>query len=111
MSEASEQPNQPMMPRQRENILRGLDKMVKKGQMTTDEADRLREATDPEEFEIAVRAVRARHASKRLDGAVKDGSMTKEEADDAIDRIQKGEHSRSLRSHLQHLLPGKRPGS
>ena len=107
MSEASEQPDQPMTPRQRENILRGLDKMVKKGQMTKDEADRLREATDPEEFEVAVRTVRARHTSKRLDGAVKDGSMTKEEADDVLERIQKGEHSRSLRSHLRHLVPGK----
>ncbi|MHB8220609.1 MAG: hypothetical protein ACYDHU_09875 [Acidimicrobiales bacterium] len=108
MTEESEQSEPPMTPRQRENILRGLDKMVKMGQMTTDEADRLRQATDPEEFDVAVRAVRARHASKRLDGAVKEGSMTMEEADDVLVRIQKGEHSRSLRSHLRHLVPGTR---
>jgi polyhydroxyalkanoate synthesis regulator phasin len=100
-----------MTPRQRENILRGLDKMVKKGQMTQDEADRLREATDPADFEVAVRAVRARHAYKRLGGAVKDGTMNKEEADGVIERIENGEHSRSLRSHLRHLVPGKRSGS
>jgi len=114
MSEAPEeheQPDQPMRPRQRENILRGLDKMIKKGQMTTDEADRLREATDPEEFEVAVRAVRSRHASKRLDGAVKDGSMTQADADEVLTKIRNGEHSRSLRSHLQHLVPGKRSKS
>ena len=110
MSEAFEQPEPPMTPRQRDNILRGLDKTVKKGQMTTEEADRLREATDPEEFEVAVRAVRARHASKRLEGVVKDGTMTQADAEDVLDRIQKGEHSQSLRSHLRHLVPGKRSG-
>jgi len=107
----TEEPNDPMTPRQRENILRGLDKMVKKGQMTRDEADRLREAADPEEFEVAVRAVRARHAFKRLNGAVKDGTMTKEEADHVIERIKNGEHSRTLRSHLRQLVHGKHSGS
>jgi polyhydroxyalkanoate synthesis regulator phasin len=107
----SEESEQPMTPRQRENILRGLDKMVKKGQMTEAEAARIRESTDPEEFESAVRAVRARHASKRLDAAVQDGSMTQGEADDILVGIQKGEHSRSFRSHLRQLVHGKRSGS
>lgn len=108
MSQTSEQPDQPMTPRQRENALRGLDKMVKKGQMTSTEADRLQGATEPEEFEVAVRAVRARYASKRLDGAVMNGSMTQADADEVLTKLRNGEHSRSLRSHLRHLVPGKR---
>ena len=111
MSESSGQPDQPMTPRQRENIARGLDKMVKKGQMTQDEADRLQDASDPEEFEVAVRALRARHADKRLAGAVKDGTMTKQEANDVLERIKTGEHSRSLRSHLRQLVRSKHSGN
>ena len=107
MSEVSEQP---MTPRQRENILRGLDKMVKKGHMTGAEAARIRESTDPRSSSPQVRAVRARHASKRLDAAVQDGSMTQGEADDILVRIRKGEHSRSFRSHLRQLVRGKHSG-
>ena len=107
----TDESSQPTTPRQQENILRSLDRMVKKGQMTQDEADRLRQASDPEEFEVAVRAVRARHAYKRLDGAVKDGTMSRDEADDVVERIKEGEHSRSFRLRLRQLLHGKRSGN
>jgi len=85
--------------------------MVKKGQTTQDEADRLRQASDPEEFEVAVRAIRARHAYERLDGGVKDGTMSREEAGNVIERIKEGEHSRSFRLHLRQLLHGKGSGN
>ena len=107
MTDAS---NQPMTSRQRESILRSLDKMVKKGQMTEAEATSLRDASDPQEFDAAVRDVRLRHAGKRFEGAVADGSMTHEEADDILVCIRKGEHCRSLRSHLGHPVPGTRSG-
>ena len=53
--EQPDQPDQPMTPRQRQNTLRGLDKMVKNNQMTTEKADRQRDATDAQEFEVAGR--------------------------------------------------------
>jgi hypothetical protein len=46
MTDAS---NEPMTSRQLKSILRSLDKMVKKGQMTEAEATRLREATTLQE--------------------------------------------------------------
>ena len=97
-------------PRQQERILEQLDKMVRKGRMTEGEARRLREATGAADFESVIRDVRSRHAGTKVDAAVKDGSMTREEADNVILSIKKGEHSRSLRAHLRHLVPGKRPG-
>ena len=99
---------QPTTPRRRANILRGLDKMVKKGQMTEAEATRIREADSTDAFDAAVLDVRIRHAGKRFEAAVADGSMTQAEADGILVQIRKGEHSRSLRSHLRHLVPAKR---
>lgn len=107
MSEASEQP---MTSRQRENILRGLDKMVKKGQMTEAEATRIRDADSTAAFDGAVRDVRVRHAGKRFEAAVADGTMTQGEADDFLRQIRNGAHPRGLRSHLRHLVAGKRSG-
>lgn len=95
----SEAPNQPMSPRQRAKIVASLDKMVKKGRMTEGEAARLR-ATSETEFDAALRVLRLRHAEKQFDEAIADGHMTQKEADDILARIKRGEHPRSLRSHL-----------
>jgi len=102
--------NQPTTPRQRESIIRSLDKMVTKGQMTEGEATRIREADGTQAFEAAVREVRVRHAGKRFEAAVADGSMTQNEADDILGQIRNGAHTRELRSHLRRLVPGKRTG-
>jgi hypothetical protein len=106
----TEESNPPMTLRQQARILGQLDKMVKKQQMTEDEASRLRAASAPAEFESVIREIRARHAGAKMDAAIKDGTMTQQEADDILLSIKNGEHSRSLRSHLRQLVPGRRSG-
>lgn len=90
-------------PKSQERILPRLDKMVASGRVTETEAAGLRAAGQPEEFEAAVRSIRLRHAGARLDAAVEGGQMTRQEADGYRDRLAKGEHPRSLRTHLTNL--------
>ncbi|HET9051704.1 MAG TPA: hypothetical protein VFO60_08365 [Candidatus Dormibacteraeota bacterium] len=86
---------------QRDRVLARLDGMVAEGRVTAAEAARLREARDQEEFELAMGAVRARHAGSRLDGAVASGRMTPEEAGAWRERLREGEHPRELRGLLR----------
>ena len=65
--------------KERERLLKQLDKMVESGRVTETEAAQLRTAADPGEFDRAVRAIRVRH--------------------------ERGEHPKSLRAHLRKLLP------
>ncbi|MDQ2959753.1 MAG: hypothetical protein M3R48_01685 [Candidatus Dormibacteraeota bacterium] len=95
-------------PKSRERILERLDKMMAAGRVTETEAARLRAAAEPEQFDEAVRIIRVRHAGARLDAAVEGGQMTREEAEDSLERLKKGEHPRSLRTHLSKLHRGAR---
>ncbi len=90
-------------PKSRARILERLDKMVASGRVTEAEAARLRTAADPDQFDDAVRSIRIRHAGARLEAAVESGQMTREEADGYLERLGKGEHPRSLRTHLSKL--------
>ncbi len=90
-------------PKSRERVLADLDKMVAAGRVTETEAARLRAAAGPDQFDEAVRSIRVRHAGARLDAAVEGGQMTRAEADDNLERLKKGEHPRSLRTHLSKL--------
>jgi YHS domain-containing protein len=97
--------------RQRERIVATLDRMVASGRLTQVEADRLRNAAEPGQFDAALRSVRVRHARAKLAMATRDGSLSREDADAILDRLRKGEHSRAIRSHLRSLLPGNRARS
>ena len=89
-----------------ERILQQLDKMVASGQVTQDEAERLREAQGKPEFEAAVLDVRLRHAGEQLDSAVTAGQMSQQEADDQLERLRNGEHPKGLRARLRaHRTP------
>jgi hypothetical protein len=91
-----------------EGILKQLDKMVASGQVTTEEAERLREAQGKPEFEAAVLDVRLRHAGERLHSAVSAGQMGQEEADDQLERLRTGEHPKGLRARLRaHGTPNQ----
>ncbi len=90
-------------PKSRERILERLDKMVASGRVTETEAARLRAAAEPDQFDEAVRGIRVRHAAARLEAAVEGGQMTQEEAAGYLERLRKGEHPRSLRTHLGKL--------
>ena len=92
-----------------ERILHQLDKMVASGQMTPEEAERLREAQGKPGFEAAVMEVRLRHAGEQLDSAVSAGQMSQQEADDQLDRLRRGEHPKGLRARLRaHRAPNQR---
>jgi hypothetical protein len=91
-----------------ERILQQLDKMVASGQMTPEEAERLREAKGKPEFESVVLDVRLRHAGQRLHSAVSAGQMSQQEADDQLERLRKGEHPKGLRARLRaHRTPSQ----
>ena len=87
----------------REKILARLDHMVAAGRIAPDEAARLRGARDDEEFELAMGAVRARHAGTRLDAAVAAGHMTRGHADEWLGRLRNGDHPRELRGLLRDV--------
>jgi hypothetical protein len=93
------------MPKNRKRLLARLDHMVQSGQVTADEATGLRSATSDTDYEAAVIRIRTRHARVRLDAAVEAGQMTQAEASANMDRIRKGEHPRSLRTHLRKIAP------
>lgn len=86
--------------KKRERLVERLDHMVESGRVTEDEANRLRAASGPAEFDDATRSISVRHAKARLDAAVEDGGMSQEEADGFLARLRNGEHPRSLRAHL-----------
>jgi hypothetical protein len=86
--------------RRRERLLERLDRMVASGRVSKAEAQRLRAAKTPSQFEAAEREIRVRHARSRLDAAVEDGSLTREDADDYLNRLRDGGHPRSLRARL-----------
>ena len=87
----------------RDRLLDRLDRMVESGQVTDEEAERLRAADNAEDFDAAVVAIRTRHAQARLDAAVAAGQMSKDDADANLARIRAGEHPRGLRAHLGRL--------
>lgn len=90
----------------RDRLLGTLDRMVESGRLTENEAQRLRTAAEPSEFNRVVRDIRVRHAGMKLDAAVADGSLTRAKADTLLDRLRAGEHGRFLRARLRTLRPG-----
>jgi hypothetical protein len=91
--------------RRRDRLIDRLDPMVESGRVTASEAERLRGAAEPEEFDEAVVGIRARHAGTKLNAAVESGQMTRDEADAYLRRIRAGEHIPGLRARLRKLLP------
>jgi CHASE3 domain sensor protein len=87
----------------RKRLLERLDHMVESGQVTAEEAGRLRSATTDAEFEAATVAIRTRHASASMSAAVEAGDMTQVEADTNLARVRNGEHPRGLRAHVARL--------
>jgi len=94
------------MERRKQNqLVKGLDRMLKSGRVTESEAAELRAASDPATFEELLQNLRVRHATEKMNAAVVGGYMTQEEANTNVKRLQNGEHPRSLRAHLAKILP------
>jgi|SRR5579863_7008013 len=88
-----------------DRIIEQVDKMVASGRITDDEAARLRATKGTADFDAAVGAIRARHASAQMDGAIAEGEMTPEEADSYLERLRSGEHPKGLRARLRKHRP------
>lgn len=101
----------PVNAKQRERIVASLDRMVASGRLTKEEADRLRGADEPGQFDSAIRGIRVRHAAAKLAAAIEDGSLSQEDADVILNRLQSGEHSAAIRARLRSLLPKRRSRS
>jgi polyhydroxyalkanoate synthesis regulator phasin len=84
-----------------ERITEQVDKMVKSGRITEEEAARLRATEGTVDFDAAVGAIRARHASAHVEGAIAEGEMSQEEADGYLERLRNGEHPEGLRARLR----------
>ena len=83
----------------RHGLLKQLDRLLASGRITSAEADRLREATNRDEFDAAARDISVRHAQAQLDAAVKAGELTVEQAGRQLEVLRNGEHRRTLRGH------------
>ena len=84
-----------------DRILQQLDKMVSSGRVTEVEARRLRATQGSAEFEAAIREIRVRHATERLDEAVADNRMSQAEADGHVQNLRDGGHPKGLRARLR----------
>jgi polyhydroxyalkanoate synthesis regulator phasin len=96
-----------------ERIVEQVDKMVRSGRITPEEAERLRATEGTTDFEAAVAAIRARHAGAHMSSAVANGVMSQEEADGYVERLRKGEHPVGLRARLRAVThrPAAETGS
>jgi polyhydroxyalkanoate synthesis regulator phasin len=83
--------------------MKQIDKMVKSGRISEEEAARLRSTEGTPEFDQAMGDIRARHAGAHMEEAVAEGQMSQAKADGYIERLKAGEHPRGLRSHLGQL--------
>jgi hypothetical protein len=83
----------------RHGLLKQLDRLLASGRITSAEADRLRAATNRDEFDTAARGISVRHAQAQLDAAVEAGEMTEEEARNQLEVLRNGEHRRTFRGH------------
>lgn len=95
--------------RRRAQLLDNLDKMVAAGRVTKVEAERLRAAAKPGDFDDAARDIRRRHVTAKVDAAVEDGSLSNQEAEAILERLQNGEDPRFLRGLRRRLRPSAFP--
>ncbi len=83
--------------RKRALLVEKLDRMVKAGRLSEEEAERLRAAATSDELDEAAREIQLGHARTRVAAAVEDGSLTQDEARAMFDRLDQGEDPRFLR--------------
>jgi hypothetical protein len=80
----------PISLKQRARIVASHDRMVATGRLTKEEADRLRGADEPGEFDSDIRGIRIRHAGAKLAGAIEDGSLSQEDRRDPQPIAERG---------------------
>jgi polyhydroxyalkanoate synthesis regulator phasin len=88
-----------------ERIIKQVDRMVASGRITEEEAAHLRATEGTADFDAAVGAIRARHASAHIEEAVADGEMSPQEANEYLQRLRGGDHPKGLRARLRQHRP------
>jgi polyhydroxyalkanoate synthesis regulator phasin len=90
-----------------ERIIEQVEKMVRSGRITEEEAEQLRATEGTADFDSAVGDIRARHAEAHMEGVIAQGEMSQEEADGYLVRLRDGEHPEGLRARLRKHRPRK----
>ena len=88
-----------------ERIIEQVEKMVRSGRITEEEAQRLRATEGTADFDAAVGDIRARHAEAHMEGAIAQGEMSQQEADGYLVSLRDGEHPEGLRARLRKYRP------
>jgi hypothetical protein len=86
-----------------DRLIGRLDKMVRAGRLTEEDAERLRAAANSGELDNAVREIQLKHAGERVNAALGNGRLTQEEARAIFDRLAKGEDPHFLRDLLRGI--------
>jgi hypothetical protein len=94
--------------RRHPRLLERMDGMLAAGQVSEAEAQQLRAAEAPSQFEDAQRDIRVRHARSSLDAPVEDGTLTRGEAERYLAGLRNGMHPRSVPAQLGRLRPRSR---
>jgi len=81
-------------------ILAQVHAMVAAGRITQEEAANLRSATGSDEFDRAMGAIRARHASAHIESAGASGEMAQDEGEQYLAELRNGGHPKGLRARL-----------
>ncbi|MCA1672855.1 MAG: hypothetical protein LC799_11865 [Actinobacteria bacterium] len=92
-------------------LLERLDKLVRAGRLSDEEAARLRTAADTGQLDDAAREIQLRHASARVNEAVADGTITQEQARVLLERLASGEDPRFLRGLRRGRSPNVATGT
>ena len=84
-----------------ERLLPRLDAMVQRGRITEEEAQRVRAAGTDEERASALDVIRRRHVRERIADSVAGDEMSEAEATQMLDRVERGEDPRELRTQMR----------
>lgn len=86
-----------------------LARMVAAGRVTTEEAQRVRDAQTDDERAAAIRTIQVRHARERLATAVAAGELTAAEADAACQSLDGGGDLHEVRQLLARTARHRAP--
>lgn len=89
------------LPRGGPRLVERLDKMIRAGRLTEEDAERLRASAESGDLDDAAREIQLKHARARVTAAVEGGRLTQEQAHAFFDRLDKGEDPRFLRGLLR----------
>jgi|SRR5215204_701220 len=84
-----------------------LDRMLARGRITPEEANRVRDAKDQAEQHAALTAIRTRHARDRVAAAMAEGRIQADEADEVLQRLAEGEDPKAVRRLLHGMTAGR----